>query len=260
MDIKILDKTENKITFLLEDSNPQFANSIRRIAMMEVPVLAINFVDFSKNDSVLYNEVIAHRLGLVPLVFKAGDFNLPDKCKCDGKGCALCQTQFALSKKGPCTVYSGDMKSTNKEVKVLYDNIPIVILDDKQELKFEATAIMGLGKDHARWQSGIAWYRYYPSAKLTGALKNSDQIVKSCPKNALKIDGSKVSVSTECDLCRECENVADPKGALKISGDETKLIFTVETVCGLGAEEIVMQAVDVLKAKAAEFEKEVGKL
>ncbi|MCD6476621.1 MAG: DNA-directed RNA polymerase subunit D [Candidatus Aenigmarchaeota archaeon] len=256
MDVKILDKNETKIRFLLQDSNPQFANALRRIAMMEIPILAIKFVDFKVNDSVLYNEIIAHRLGLIPLVFNPKDFDLPEKSSSK----ALTEAKFALHKKGPCTVYSGDLKSANPDVKVLYDNIPIVILDEGQELKLEATAMLGFGKDHARHQASVSWYRYYPSAKLEKPLKNTDEVIKACPKNALKIEGTKASVNIDCDLCKECVKVAKPDNVLHITGDEHNLIFTVETVCGLTPETIITMAIDVLKNKAKEFEKQLGKL
>ena len=79
MKVKILSKDDRKVKFLLEDSNPQFANALRRIMISEVPVLAIQTVDFTANDSVLYNEMIAQRLGLVPLVFNSKDFHFKDK-------------------------------------------------------------------------------------------------------------------------------------------------------------------------------------
>ena len=227
MDIKILEKNDRRIKFILTDSNPQFANALRRTSVGEVPILSIDFVDFSKNDSVFYDEIIAHRLGLIPLVFDVKDFNLPSDCKCDNKGCVLCQTKFALNKKGPCTVYSGDLKSANKAVKVLYDNIPIVILKEGQNLRLEATAVLGLGKDHAKWQSSVSHYIYYPA----DAKDLSDKGLKK-----LEADG------------------------VEMKHDDTKFIFWVESASGLTAEKIVLQAIDGLKKKAKEFERKVKKL
>jgi DNA-directed RNA polymerase subunit D len=257
--IQVLNKSENEIQFLLEDSNPQFANSLRRIMISEIPILAIDSVDFSENDSVLYNEVIAHRLGLIPLVFNPKDFHLKEEHE-DGKTDSGCEVIFAINKKGSGMVYSKDMKSSNPDVKPLFDNIPIVELFDGQKLKLEASASLGFGKNHARYQAANAFYRYYPSAKLSGKLNNAEEVMKVCPKNALKIDGEKVSVTLDCDLSKECIKIAKPEGVLEITGDPTKFIFNVESVSGLRAEDIIFQAISILKEKVKDFGKEIKKL
>ncbi len=259
MKISMIEKADRELNFLLEEVTPQFANALRRIMTGEVPILAVNSADFSLNNSVLYDEVIAHRLAMIPLVFNPNDFDLKDQCSCNGKGCSNCQVVLVISKKGPSTVYSKDIKSSNPDVKPLYDEIPIVELKENQKLKLEATAILGLGKDHAKWKPAIAHYRYYPIAQLTGKLKNPDETIKACPKHALKID-NKAEVTTDCDLCKECLKVADPRSALEIKGDPSRFIFYVESISGLNADQIVFEAVDILKKKAKEFGKEVRKL
>ena len=90
--------------------------------------------------------------------FSSLPVSLKDDCKCDGKGCVHCQVTFALKKKGPCMVYSGDLKSSDDKVKPTYDNIPIVELFEDQELEFESTAQLGLGRDHAKWQGAVVGY------------------------------------------------------------------------------------------------------
>ena len=259
MKIHVLNKTDNELKFLLEESNPQFANALRRIMMSEIPILAIDSVDFSINESVLYNEVIAHRLGLITLVFDPKKFHFKDEHE-DGKTCSMCEVVLVINKKGPAMVYSKDMKSRDPEVKPLLDEILIVELFKDQKIKLEASASLGIAKNHARYQSAIVHYRYFPNAKLKGKLENPEEVVKSCPKNALKIDGDKVSVTLDCDLCKECVKVAKPKGLLNIEGDNTKFIFNVESISSLKPEEIVFSAVDILKEKVKDFGKEVRKL
>jgi len=241
----------------MEESNPQFANALRRIILSEIPIMAIDSVDFTENESVLYNEVIAHRLGLIPLVFDSKKFNFKEEGE---KPDSLSEVVFVISKKGPGMVYSKDMKSSDPDVKPLYDNIPIVELFDEQKLKLEASASLGLAKDHARYQAAIAHYRYFPTAVLKEKLTNPEEVMRYCPKNAIKIDGEKVSVTMDCDLCRECVKVAKPKGALQIEGDPARFIFNVESISGLRPDEIVLTAVDILKEKAKDFGREAKKL
>ncbi|MBU3905221.1 MAG: DNA-directed RNA polymerase subunit D [Nanoarchaeota archaeon] len=260
MKVDIIQKSDRKITFLLEGTTPQFANAIRRISMVEIPNLAVTYVDFSKNDSVLYDETIAHRLALIPFVFNVKDFEFKETCSCEGKGCTLCEVVFAVNKKGPCTVYSKDIKSSNKSVTPLYESIPIVELLDGQEIKFAAAASLGTGRDHAKFTAAVSFYRYYPNVKMNTQVKNPEICIKNCPKNALDIKGNKATVNTDCDLCKECIRVAEPKDSLNIWGDDTKFIFTVESISGLNAEEILTTAIKILKDKASDLEKGIKKM
>lgn len=128
MKIKIIEKNESEIKFSVDDITPAFANSLRRVMMNEVPTMAIEWVDFKKNDSVLPDEVLANRLAQIPLTFDRKAYDLPTECKCEGKGCSRCQIELVLKKKGPCMVYSGDLKSKSKDVNPVFDDIPIVEL------------------------------------------------------------------------------------------------------------------------------------
>jgi DNA-directed RNA polymerase subunit D len=67
MDIKLLTKEQDTIRFVLSDVSPAFANALRRIILAEVPVMAIEDVMILENSSVMYDEILAHRLGLIPI-------------------------------------------------------------------------------------------------------------------------------------------------------------------------------------------------
>jgi len=107
--------------------------------------MAIEDVEVRKNSSSLYDEMIAHRLGLIPLTTDLKSYNLPSECKCEGKGCARCQLVLTLSAKGPGIVYSSSLKSKDPKVKPVFDNFPIVKLLKGQEIELEATATLGTG-------------------------------------------------------------------------------------------------------------------
>jgi len=161
MKIEILEESDKKLKFVLTESNQAFANSLRRIMLGEIPTMAIEHVDFYQNSSGLFDEIIAHRLGLIPLTYNPKVYNLPSECKCKGKGCSSCQVVLSFDSKKlkkPCTVKSSDLKLTDEDVKPITPDIPIVELLEDHELKFDAVARLGLGKDHAKWQAALVGY------------------------------------------------------------------------------------------------------
>ena len=159
MKIQILNKTDTEIQFQVDGINASMASALRRIMISEVPTMAIQFVEFKKSDSALYDEVVSNRLGQIPLTFNKDDYSLPEKCKCEGKGCSNCQVELILKKKGPATVYAEDLKSKDKTVRPVFEKIPIVELFEDQELEFIATAQLGVGKKHTRWQAAAVGYK-----------------------------------------------------------------------------------------------------
>ena len=88
MKIELVEKSDNKIVFTLKDVTAGYANTLRRLMIGEVPTMAIDDVTIAKNDSVLYDEIIAHRLGLVVLKTDLSSYNMMSVCKCKGAGCA----------------------------------------------------------------------------------------------------------------------------------------------------------------------------
>jgi DNA-directed RNA polymerase subunit D len=151
--IKLINKTDEKISFTT-DMSLSLANAIRR-SVNYIPVLAVTDLEISKNDSALYDEIVAHRVGLIPL--KNENLKLPKDCDCGKEeGCGKCSVKFKLSVTGPCTVYSTDLSPKGS---VIY-KMPIDILDKDQELEFVAIAKMGLGIEHAKFSPGLLYYRY----------------------------------------------------------------------------------------------------
>ncbi|MCX6694784.1 MAG: DNA-directed RNA polymerase subunit D [Candidatus Altiarchaeota archaeon] len=151
-------KQGNIITFTVSGVDVKLLNALRRTIIAGVPSMSVEKVTFYSNTSILNDEVLAHRIGMVPLTTDLKTYTMPAECSCKGKGCAKCTVTLMLDVSGPRTVYSGEMESTDPNVKPVHEKIPLVKLTEKQKLKFEATAQLGLGKDHVKWQSGIAAY------------------------------------------------------------------------------------------------------
>lgn len=260
MEIKLLQKTSEKVVFILKGANHIFANTLRRMMMSETPVLAIDYVNFYKNSSALYDEIIAHRLGLVPLKTDLKSYTLRNECSCKGEGCAKCQLNLTLNCKGPCAVYAKNLKSQDPKIKPVYDDIPIVKLLKDHELELEASARLGLGKEHAKFSPCLAFFRNYPEIKIKKEI-NAQKCVKSCPKKVFDIKDKKLVINdiTKCDLCESCVESCG-KDAIEITANENEFIFEVESWGQLSPKEILDEALNVFDKRLDEFSKNIKKL
>lgn len=260
MDIKVLNKQDNKICFVLKDSTPAFANTLRRLITSEVSILAIRKVTLVKNSSALFDEMIAHRLGLIPLLTDLSSYILPAKCSCKGAGCAKCQLIFTLKAEGPITVYSSDLKSQDPAIKPVFPKMPVVTLLKGQELEFEAVATLGTGKEHAKFSPALVYYKSYPKITID-KVRNSEDVVKSCPVGVYEMDGKSLKIKNleACHLCMACVDCCDPKDSVKVEGSEKDFIFTIESWGNLKPAEILEAALDVFDSKLDEFSKLLDK-
>lgn len=260
MKVQILSKSNLEIKFLLENVSAGFANELRRIMISEIPTMAIEWVDFLKNDSVLNDEIVANRLGQIPLKFDKKAYNLIKECTCEGKGCSKCQVKLTLKKKGPAMVYSGDLKSRDKDVVPSFDNIPIVEIFEGQELEFEAVAQLGFGKEHIKWQGAVVGYKNKADITIGRELDKPEECYKYCPVKVFDLDGKKLTVARplDCTLCLECVDRSD--GKIKVDAIKDCFIFDVETASGLDPEDVVLTATQVLENKLNEFFKGIKKL
>jgi DNA-directed RNA polymerase subunit D len=160
LSIDVLQETDQKVVLKFNNIPRQYLNAIRRISISEVPTLAIDDVVILENSSVMHDEAVAHRLGLIPLRTELNKFVLPNQCDCNNTlGCSKCRVLLILdseSSEKTRIVTSGDLVSEDEYVKPVSMNIPIITLAPGQKLKFEAYARLGTGKDHAKWQPTTA--------------------------------------------------------------------------------------------------------
>lgn len=267
MNLEILEKDAFSMRFILNDSYPAFANALRRIMISEIPSMTIEDIFFYENSSVLHDEYISHRLGLIPLKTNLDAYNLPEKCDCKSEiGCNKCRTIATLDifcTEPVMTVHSGELKFEDSDIAPVSDKIPIAKLTLGQKLKLEAHAKLGTGHQHSKWQPVSACaYKYFPVVEVK--VNNFDGVEKAievCPVKVFGIEKGKIMVADplRCTLCMECVK-RWPEGAVKVEGDKTRFIFYVESNGCLPVTKIVQESVRVLKEKVGEFAGEVRRV
>ncbi len=254
MKIEILEENDFKVKFILRDAPIAFANSFRRAMKSLVPTMAVDYVDFYMNTSFLYDEIIAHRIGLIPIKTDLERFNLPEKCSCGGEGCPNCQVSFRLNVEGPKVVYSGDLISDDPDVKPVFDNIPIIELYEGQQLMIEAVARLGTGKEHAKFQPVSAcFYKIIPKIVVNENCNGCGRCEEVCVRNVLKVEEGKVRVGDvlACSMCMECVKACE-ENAIEVL-ETNDYLFTVEGTGALKVRTVMKKALEILKEKAEEM-------
>lgn len=253
VEIKLIKKEPayNRESFFIKDTTPAFVNAIRRAIIEAVPVMAVEDIEFKQNSSVMYDEMIALRLGLTPLKTDLASYNLRDECTCKGEGCAKCTVMLTLSAKGPCTVYASDLKSKDPAIVPVYPETPIVKLLKGQELELEAKAQLGFGSTHAKWAPAFAHYTYEPIVKVNNSSSKINDFKHRYPPQIF--EGNKINEKkiVELGLVDAVEGVNED--IIKIEYNENNFIFTVESFGQLSIKDILKKACDSLKGNVDDF-------
>ena len=262
MDFKILTLQDKYIKFEIKGITPSVANALRRTLINDIPKLAIHKVTFHHgqirdmegnvydSSTPLFDEIIAHRLGLIPL---PTDLNMKFRDECDHPpdvGCPLCTVTYTLNKHGSkhesgeyTTVYSGDLIPVeDSKFKPVDPLIPIVKLKENQAILLEAEAIMGTAKQHAKWQvtSGVS-YKYHREITVRKDESEYWEEVKSnCPDSVVSEDNEKITFTDdfECKYLAKILSFENPE----IKEDDTWFIFQFETDGSLSAKDTLNYA------------------
>uniref|UniRef100_A0A7C1T9X2 DNA-directed RNA polymerase subunit Rpo3 n=1 Tax=Thermofilum pendens TaxID=2269 RepID=A0A7C1T9X2_THEPE len=261
--LSVLEKKGEKLVLLLEDVTPALANSIRRALVAEVPTLAIDEVIIAENTSIFWDEMIAHRLALIPLKMDDKTYDALLDCYERGEDCSAVFSLDEEAVERTRTVLSGRLRFEGVEgvaapaeafhVEPVSKNIPILKLAKGQRVSLTAIARMGVGREHAKWQPVSAvGYKYKPVIRV---LKNPEseevaaRIVETCPRKVFGYkDGALVVVNPlSCNLCREC--VEKFPEYIDVRGDQHTIIMSVEGLGTIPVERALLVALDILSKR-----------
>lgn len=274
-DISIQRVTDEEIVFDLIGAEPPLANALRRIMIAEIPTVAIEKVTMWQNTSIIPDENLAHRVGLIPLAadgrdfeyHKAGTeytpkdsikFRLHKKCtKKDPKAPAILNNTHDEEKLyNHANVYSGDLEfvpqGDQQVYKPLHDDILIAKMRPGQEIEMDLICEKGIGKTHAKWSPVCtAYYRLLPDIRILKPIKGQDakDLKKTCPMGVFDIEDiagqgptAVVGDQRACTTCRECYRHDQFKDKIDLGKKKDVFEFHVESLGIYKPQEIVLQA------------------
>lgn len=252
--IDIKELSDEQVVFDMLGIDPPLVNAFRRILIAEVPTVAISRVTIYQNTSVIHDENLAHRLGLVPIKFE------PDllKCRKDDKADFTEQdsVSFILQAKCPqgqkkLSVYSKDLRwfpLTEQQEEALKaappapvdDEILLAQLAPGQEIECVCACEKSIGKEHAKWSPVCtAFYRLHPMIRLEKEILNEDaeELKRCCPMGVFDVEdvpqGKRAVVVNErnCTTCREClETFNGQEKGVMLMKAKNHFIFSIESV------------------------------
>ena len=242
-EVEFIERGDRESRFLVRGVTPAFANGIRRAIIADVPTLSIDTVRMVENSSVMFDEQIGLRLGLVPLSTPLGEFEEGDT------------VTLSLDVSGPSTAYSGDLVSSDGMVQPADDNVPIIDLKDDQRLELEADAVLSTGKDHAKHQGGVAvGYRHLQRVEVVGDRDEYDEEEEThILRGVIEDDGELVPTEEfDHDLTNRY-----PGKEIEVHDVSNAFVFHVETDGSLTTDEIVTAAATSISDRADELEQAV---
>jgi len=284
VDIKVKKMDKDEIVFDLIGAEPPLANALRRIMIAEIPTIAIEKVTMWQNTSIIPDENLAHRMGLIPIkadarLFEnhtAGEeytetdslnFRLHKICtkKDPSAPMILNNTHDEEKLYNNSNVFSGDLEWVPKgdqakrlgNIRPLHDDILIAKLRPGQEIEMELICEKGIGKTHSKWSPVCtAFYRLLPDIRVEGITGDDAQDLKKiCPMGVFDIEdigGSATAVVKDaraCTTCRECLRHPQFEGKVNVGKRKDIFEFHVESLGIFTPAEIVTQSLDTLKQK-----------
>lgn len=287
--INIISSDDEAMVFDLIGVDTAFANALRRILIAEVPTMAIDKVKLFQNTSILQDEVLCHRLGLLPVkvdprLFSYHEdgkpasekntlvFTLDVKCtrKAQGADLPLDETydNHTIYSKAMAWVPQGKQASVLAEApRMVHDDIIIAKMRPGQAIEAECHVKKGIGSLHTKWSPVCtASYRLMPEViikeEITG--EEAEKLVKTCPMGVFDIEdiGGKqkavVGTARNCSMCRECIRDPEMNDKIELTRVRDHFVFSIESTGVYTPGELFKEAIKVLSDKCDNVIKELS--
>ena len=242
----------------------------------EVPTMAIETVIVNQNTSIIPDEVLAHRLGLIPILADANDFiekkpeedfneqnsmkfTLNVKCFTDNNGKIINNNIFSKDlifvPQGQQEQKFYNNKNKKYSIGLVHDDILINKLTPGMELDLECYCVKGIGRVHAKWSPVCtAYYRLINKINILEEINGDDaeELKQLCPKGVFVINkkgNAEVGNIRDCTSCRECIRQEKFKNLIELGKVADHYEFHIESVGMYKPESIFFRAIDVLKEK-----------
>jgi DNA-directed RNA polymerase subunit D len=249
-EVEFVERGDREARFLVRGIQPAFANSIRRAMVADVPTFSIDTVRVIENSSVMFDEQIGLRLGLVPLTTPVEDFEVGE------------EVTLSIDVEGPDTAYSGDLVSSDDLVQPADANIPIIDLKEGQRLEAEADAVLDRGREHAKHQGGVAvGYRHLQRVEVVGDAGEFEDDDPQILRGVIEEQEAAHAAADEAEdgdlvLSDEFDNDLTkryPGKELEVTDVENAFVFHVETDGSFTVDELTLHAVETIRSRADEL-------
>jgi DNA-directed RNA polymerase subunit D len=242
-DVEFIEEGDREARFLVRGITPALANGIRRAILADVPTLSIDTLRVVENSSVMFDEQIGLRLGLVPLTTDLDDLREGDV------------VTLSLDVEGPGTAYSGDLVTNEPDVEPADQNIPIIELKEDQRIEVEAEAVLGVGRDHAKHQGGVAvGYQHLQRLVVGDERAEFEDEEPEIVRGVVEDDGELVIAESFDNDLRE----RYPDHEVEVEDVDDAFVFHVESDGSMPVSDLVERAVGTLHDRADELKTQVA--
>ncbi len=252
-------KKEPRYVYHVKGVTPSYINTIRKFTISEVPTMAIDDVEFKHNDSILYDEIVAHRFGLIPLKTDLKSYNF----KQEGEELTPSNSvTLTLKVNGPATIVSGDLNSSDSKITPVFNNIPVTELLEGQSVELIAHAVLGEGKNHVKWSPGLVYYKAVHDIKIINQPSNVKKFVKDASFDVFELKNNKLSINKKKldEVQHQDLTGLEVEEVTQLIKKEEEFIFFVEPWGQLSHKEMIEKAIMVYNTQLDELAALVSKI